>query len=111
MTYSLNSDIYHGDVSSQVYEFHLKPRPCIFIHVEKADLKNNVNYRFWKTGQVISSIEELDDVLLNIDNGKEPFLEVQKQFFNENFLTDEKNSASEKGAKAILNFFQLQSND
>jgi hypothetical protein len=34
MTYMLNSDIYLGDVSGQVYEFLLEPRPCIHLSLE-----------------------------------------------------------------------------
>ena len=32
MTYTLAADLYLGDVSSQVYEFLLRPRPCLFIN-------------------------------------------------------------------------------
>jgi hypothetical protein len=31
MTYMLGADIYMGDVSSQIYEFLLEPRSCIFL--------------------------------------------------------------------------------
>src|SRR5690606_36439804 len=32
MSYTLGADIYVGDVSSQVYEFLVRPRPCLFIN-------------------------------------------------------------------------------
>jgi hypothetical protein len=104
MTYSLNSDIYLGDVSSQVYEFHLKPRPCVFINIEKVDWQNQINYRFWKTGHVISELNELSEVLKIINTEGNIYLEVQEDFFAENFHVDKKETASEKGAKAIHNF-------
>jgi len=44
MAYSLNSDIYLGDVSSQVFEFHVKPRPCIFINSKKVKWQEDINY-------------------------------------------------------------------
>ena len=108
MSYALNSDIYLGDVSSQVYEFQVKPRPCIFINAEKADWKDHINYRFWQTGEVIESITELKNTLKNLDLKKDAFLEVQKQFFKENFFTDENHTASKKGAIAINDFFKLK---
>ena len=49
MTYTKQADIYLGDVSSQVYEFMLKPRPCIFFNPE------NINYKN------IRSLTDLDD--------------------------------------------------
>jgi len=107
MTYDYNSDIYLGDVSSQVYEFQVKSRPCIFINTERIDWKDNINYRFWQTGDVIESIVELDKTLKNLDYNKEAYLKIQKQFFKENFLIDENYTASEKGAIAINDFFNL----
>jgi len=103
MTYSLNSDVYLGDVSSQVYEFHVKPRPCIFINSKKVDWQEDINYRFWKTGDVIDSIDMLDNILMSLDK-KETYLRIQKGFFDENFITDLKCTASKKGAKAIDEF-------
>jgi len=108
MSYVLNSDIYLGDVSSQVYEFQIKPRPCIFINVEKINWKNNINYRFWKTGDVISSIKDLDYILKNLNRKNSKYKEIQVQMFNENFHVDEQYTASEKGAISISNFINSQ---
>jgi hypothetical protein len=104
MTYTLNSDIYLGDVSSQISEFHIKPRPSIFINTNNVDWKSNVNYRSWHTGNVIESISELDNALNNLDDNIESYLSLQKKLFDENYYTDEQETASEKGAKAINNF-------
>ena len=40
----LNSDSYLGDVSSQVYEFMLEPRPCIQLNDHYADWQGDTNY-------------------------------------------------------------------
>ena len=104
MSYTLNSDIYLGDVSSQVFEFHVKPRSCIFINTNKVEWKNDINYRFWKTGDVIDSIEKLDNTLKTLGERKAHYLKIQKSFFDENFITYPKHTASEKGALAIDNF-------
>src|SRR3546814_8277328 len=46
MTYTLAADIYLGDVSSQVYEFMLQPRPYLFLDAEGVDgCERNQNYR------------------------------------------------------------------
>src|SRR5690606_12115302 len=66
MTYVKKADIYLGDVSSQVYEFLLiKSRPCIFINVHNIDYKDNLDYRFWKCGDVIENIGQLPNTLEN----------------------------------------------
>lgn len=104
MAYSLNSDIYLGDVSSQVFEFHINPRPCIFINSEKVNWQEDINYRFWKTGDVIETIDALDNVLITLEERKESYLKIQKDFFDQNFITDSKETASKKGALAIDQF-------
>lgn len=63
MSYILAADIYLGDVSSQVYEFMLKPRPCVFLNSHNADWQGDPNYLFWTMGPVISDIADLDAAL------------------------------------------------
>ncbi len=105
MTYVLNSDVYLGDVSSQIYEYIVKPRPAIFIDIENIDWQNNIDYRFWKTGTVVYTIKELgktlQDILLST---KSKYLDIQKLFFKENYYIDSNQNASQKGAQAIHDF-------
>lgn len=37
MTYTLTADIYLGDLSSQLYEFLIRPRPVAFINAHRVD--------------------------------------------------------------------------
>ncbi|MFD0847625.1 hypothetical protein [Sphingosinicella xenopeptidilytica] len=60
MTYTNAADIYVGDVSSQVYEFLARPRPCVFLDSTGADWKDDPNYAFWHLGDVVT---DLSDVL------------------------------------------------
>lgn len=108
MTYVLHSDIYLGDVSSQIYEFLIKPRPVIFINSNKTAWEQNNNYEFWKTGDVVTSIEEMDAVLKSYDNKKNSYLTLQQRFFEDNFFMDEQTTPSQNGAKAIADFFMLK---
>ncbi len=69
MAYTLAADAYIGDMSSQVYEFLIRRRPCFFIDThshlvtvrEPADmLKDNPQlYAFWGNGPVVKSATEL----------------------------------------------------
>jgi len=63
MTYTRAADIYLGDVSSQVYEFLYRPRPCIFLNRSRADWHGNPDFRCWQTGEVLECLEDLPAAL------------------------------------------------
>ena len=54
MTYTLGADLYLGDVSSQVYEFLVKPRPCLFVNTHAVDYEADESYAMWKFGDVVA---------------------------------------------------------
>jgi hypothetical protein len=94
MRYTLLADIYLGDVSSQVYEFLVKPRPCVFINVHNVDWKNNKYYANWKLGKVISDISELNDVLKSANIWHKDYIEKQKQIFNYTYFQGDQPATS-----------------
>jgi hypothetical protein len=64
MTYTRAADIYLGDVSSQVYEFLARPRPCVFLDAHGADWRTNARYASWHLGEVTGSA---GDILAAVD--------------------------------------------
>ena len=58
MTYIMSADAYIGDVSSQVYEFLIQPRPCLFLNAFRVDWHNNPAFKCWHLGQVIDSPDQ-----------------------------------------------------
>lgn len=105
MTYILGADIYLGDVSSQVYEFLLKPRPCIFLNGHHAAWQNNPYYRHWGLGQVVDSVRPgLDEALSQAFNTHPRFLESQQEAFAYTFHTEPGSTAAGRGAAAIAGF-------
>lgn len=64
MTYTLGADLYIGDVSSQVYEFLIRPRPCLFVDAHAADWQESEDYAMWRLGEVV---EPACDVIAAID--------------------------------------------
>lgn len=54
-SYSEIADIYVGDVSSQVFEFLYRPRPCVFLNAHAADWRNDHHYGFWQLGEVVDT--------------------------------------------------------
>jgi hypothetical protein len=63
MTYTLGSDIYIGDVSSQVYEFCIRPRPCIFVNAHSVKWRGDESFAMWNFGEVIEFDHEIGAAL------------------------------------------------
>lgn len=58
-SYSELADIYMGDVSSQLYEFLARPRPCIFLNAHAFDWHDDPNFRNWHLGDVVDDPADL----------------------------------------------------
>jgi CDP-glycerol glycerophosphotransferase (TagB/SpsB family) len=103
MTYTLASDIYIGDVSSQFYEFLVKPRPCLFANAHNVEWKDDPNYLMWHAGPVINDVKQLDESLKYAVSKQETYLPVQEELFNSTFDINETTS-SERAASAIIEY-------
>jgi hypothetical protein len=77
MTYTRFADIYLGDVSSQVYEFLSKPKPCVFIGAETTPWHNNPDYAHWRYGQVCHTSEAVMSALETAFTDHETYRELQ----------------------------------
>lgn len=101
MSYTQMADIYLGDVSSQIYEFLLTPRPCLFLNSHGVDWQNDPNYAHWQAGPVITSPDELGAGLRRaIDTHASTYMPVQQEMFARSFdLTDKPSS---QRAAAVL---------
>ncbi|MBN2756597.1 MAG: hypothetical protein JXR51_05410 [Bacteroidales bacterium] len=102
MTYTLNADAYIGDVSGQLNEFLIKPRPCIFINSHQVDWKNNENYNQWRAGQVIENTNNFEEVLKKAFELQPEFEDIQKEIFADNYYIQEDKTASLRSAEAII---------
>jgi hypothetical protein len=63
MRYTRAADIYLGDVSSQVYEFLVTPRPCLFLNAHGAAWRDDPNYAMWRSGPVLDDAGGLGHAL------------------------------------------------
>lgn len=52
-SYTEAADIYVGDVSSQVYEFLARPRPCVFLNAAGVRWRTDPHFLFWHLGDVV----------------------------------------------------------
>lgn len=105
MSYMRAADIYLGDVSSQIYEFLYRPRPCIFLNPGQVSWQDDPRYLFWRCGRVIDDLAALPEALGRAQDDHQHFLPRQKQAFEDTFsITDE--PASERSADAIVAFLE-----
>jgi hypothetical protein len=81
MTYTQGADVYLGDVSSQIAEFMVRPRPCLFINSHGAKWQGNPDYLFWELGPVIDSVDGLGHALRDAVNGHAAWRERQRDYF------------------------------
>lgn len=103
MTYTQAASVYIGDVSSQVYEFIRKPRPCIFLNLEHRDWQEDPAYAHWHFGQVIDDLVDLPASLARADEVQPQFEALQRERLAAS-IDESPIPASERQAQAILEF-------
>ena len=101
MAYTLLADIYLGDSSSQVFEFTITPRPCIFINRNNVDYKTDRQFWYWKMGKVISDLDNFNKVLETSNVWQNDFINTQIEFKTSNYDIHENESSSIRAAKSI----------
>lgn len=101
MTYTSMADIYIGDVSSQVYEFLYRPRPCIFLDAHSASWRGNPDFTHWGAGEVIADTNWLGEVLDRAISNHAAFLPAQRDLIQRTFEITEERSAV-RGAHAVM---------
>jgi hypothetical protein len=103
MSYTVASDIYLGDVSSQVYEFIRKIRPCLFLDPHRREWQGDENYGHWTLGPVVT---EIGNVIGAVDEAIRRFprcVGLQRRRFAETFDIDGTRS-SDRAARAIADY-------
>jgi hypothetical protein len=103
MTYTESATVYVGDISSQVYEFLRRPRPCIFLNLDRIDWRENENYAHWHLGQVIERVEDFGPALKHAQELQPKFRDAQREML-EKSVDPSPVPASERQARIILDF-------
>ncbi|WP_404478748.1 hypothetical protein [Novosphingobium sp. BL-52-GroH] len=108
MSYTLSADIYLGDASSQVYEFLLKPRPCIFLNSHGHVWQGDPNFQHWRAGEVITCPDQLPLALERADElHATRYRAVQEDLFAQSFDLEDTPS-SIRAAYAVASFAERQ---
>ena len=85
MSYTLGSDGFIGDVSSQIYEFLLRPRAAWFIDVHARTGRGEYPYAFWKAGEKVGSATELFPLLTDHTANAVRYRKAQQELFDYTF--------------------------
>lgn len=107
MTYTQAADIYLGDASSQVYEFLLRSRPCIFLNPQGHAWEGDKNFGHWRLGKVIAGADQLGEALASASaDHADGYRQVQEELFADSFdLTQE--PSARRAARAVAAFAGL----
>lgn len=105
MTYTLAADIYLGDVSSQVFEFIIRPRPCIFFNLQDFAWEGDPDFTSWRLGRVVRNLQELDEALATTKLWQPQYEAVQRDAAAVNF-PELSLAAPLRGARAIAAFLR-----
>mgnify|MGYP006093495677 FL=1 len=103
MSYMNAADIYFGDCSSQVYEYLLKPRPCVFFDTLAREPNSEHPYSCWNFGLVTKTTDDLEGTIISALESHDKFSSIQREAFKHTFETTE-TSPSERGAHIIAEF-------
>ncbi len=103
MSYALAADAYVGDVSSQIYEYLLRPRPAFFLDTFSHDRRSREGrYPAWEAGDVVRSADELKGFLPSFRERAPLYRARQERIFADAISHDPRASASRRAAEAIL---------
>lgn len=105
MSYTLGSDAYIGDVSSQIYEFLSHPRPAFFIDTHSGAKSAEPPYLSWQAGDVVRSADELFALLPQARERGQHYRARQEDIFDYTMASGSEPS-SLRGARAIRNWLE-----
>lgn len=106
MTYALAADIYAGDVSSQVYEFLVEPKPCVFFNAHRIVWRGDRDFPNWDLGDVVETPEEAIQAFSNASARHVLYADRQRERMAA--VVDRAPGAAKQGADAILSALALE---
>lgn len=100
-SYTAAADLYLGDTSSQIVEFLIRPRPCVFLDPQAVRWQGDPAYAMWECGEVVSDLGRLDTALAQAPVRHIEFADVQGVYAAAS-LGDTSGAAPARAAEEIL---------
>lgn len=107
MSYAAASDIYVGDVSSQVYEFLAVPRPCVFLNAHGIDWRDDPSFAHWHLGDVVDDPANLM-AAIHAAPERHAFYRERQETMAAASLGDTSPGAAARAAEAVIAFMKGQ---
>jgi hypothetical protein len=105
MTYTEAADGYIGDVSSQIYEFLRRPRPCVFLDSHRRDWQGDANYRHWLCGPVVRTALDMTATIDRALATHAEYIDTQRELFAYS-IDIQPTPSSQRAAQAIEDYAQ-----
>lgn len=99
-SYTAAADLYLGDTSSQVVEFLMRPRPCVFLDPHAAAWTEDPSYAMWTAGEVVVDRDAIVPALDRAAGRHPAFAAAQRAFASES-LGDTDGIAPRRAAAII----------
>ncbi|NVN06150.1 hypothetical protein HW509_11190 [Asaia spathodeae] len=106
MTHTARASLYIGDVSSQVYEFLIRPRPCVFLNPHGVAWRDDPHFRHWTLGDVVEREEDIFPALAQAESRHVLYRARQEQVIHETFGSQPRRGASHRAAQSIREFLR-----
>lgn len=104
-TYMAAADIYLGDTSSQIVEFLMRPRPCVFLNAGAIDWRATDDHEFWECGEVVARPDQLMAALHQAQSRHFDFIPTQQSFARK-AMGETGPDAPRRAARAILDVIE-----
>ncbi|GAB6854552.1 hypothetical protein [Asaia astilbis] len=104
MTHTAQASLYIGDVSSQVYEFLIRPRPCVFLNPHGVAWRDDPHFRHWTLGDVVDRPEDILPALAQAEARHELYRARQERVIQETFGSQPRRGAAHRAAQSIREF-------
>lgn len=102
-TYPAVAQVYVGDISSQVYDYLDRPRPCVFLNAHGIDWKDDPNFANWHLGDVVDDPAKVMDAIRAAPARLDLYREAQERAIAAT-LGDTTPGAYRRAADAIMAF-------
>ena len=106
MSHALAADLYLGDISSQVFEFLIRPRPCVFLNPHRLAWHGKPDYAAWELGQVVEDLAGMERALEEATARQPRYEAAQRRAFEENFPPGDV-PAPERAARVLEEFLRV----
>jgi hypothetical protein len=103
MSYAVAADIYVGDISSGVYEFLTRPRPCVFLNAHRVPWRDDPSYAHWHLGDVVDDPADLM-ATIRAAPARHHLYRARQEAMVAASLGDQRPGASVRAADAIAAF-------